>query len=324
MTHNNQPQHCMEEDEIDLRELFYTIKKNKTTVILITAIVTALALIYVTLKTPIYEATAMVEIGNYKANNDDGVAKVQLDDAEQLAKKLDYIYVDMQKHNDKKDAEIVSISSQKGSNVFVEISAEATSNAKAIEQINQVVAYIQESHKKILDEVKTRREYQIENINRSIKNITDQQMKLLDAEIVLIESKILEDEKSLKVLNKNLKRLKSKNPVLASLELKEKRDLSGSILELKMKLLAIKNTKAQLATNKIINLQEKKALLVAMLEPYNYKNSTIVGSVITQDTPSKPKRGLVVVVAFITGLILSIFFVFFLEFLRGMREDEEK
>jgi len=37
---------------------------------------------------------------------------------------------------------------------------------------------------------------------------------------------------------------------------------------------------------------------------------------------SKPKRGLILVVSFITSIILGIFLVFFLEFIRGTKEEE--
>jgi len=37
---------------------------------------------------------------------------------------------------------------------------------------------------------------------------------------------------------------------------------------------------------------------------------------------SKPKRGLILVVSFITSIILGIFLVFFLEFIKGTKEEE--
>jgi len=36
---------------------------------------------------------------------------------------------------------------------------------------------------------------------------------------------------------------------------------------------------------------------------------------------AKPKRGLIVIVAFITSFILAIFLVFFIEFLKGSKEE---
>ena len=46
------------------------------------------------MKTPIYEARALVEIGNYKMHNNN---KVILDYASQLTKKLTILFVDMRK-----------------------------------------------------------------------------------------------------------------------------------------------------------------------------------------------------------------------------------
>ena len=40
------------------------------------------------------------------------------------------------------------------------------------------------------------------------------------------------------------------------------------------------------------------------------------------DAPIKPKKKLIVIVAFITGLMLSIFLAFFLEFIKGMKNDD--
>jgi len=59
-------QNLQNKDEIDLRELFNTIAKNKKIIFLVTFIITALAIIYAYSKTPIYEVKALIEIGSYK------------------------------------------------------------------------------------------------------------------------------------------------------------------------------------------------------------------------------------------------------------------
>ena len=49
-----------------------------------------------------------------------------------------------------------------------------------------------------------------------------------------------------------------------------------------------------------------------------------IGDISISNTPvNKPKKKLIVTVAFVTGLILSIFLVFFLEFI-GKKEEEDK
>ena len=69
MQTNTPEQNYYQEDEIDLKELFGVLWAKKTLIISITAIITIMAGIYAFNKTPIYEATALVEIGNYKNNN---------------------------------------------------------------------------------------------------------------------------------------------------------------------------------------------------------------------------------------------------------------
>ena len=48
----------------------------------------------------------------------------------------------------------------------------------------------------------------------------------------------------------------------------------------------------------------------------NLANTKLVGEYIINDFPIKPKKSLIIVVAFVTGFILSIFLVFFLHFVR--------
>ncbi|MCT7557678.1 GNVR domain-containing protein [Aliarcobacter butzleri] len=52
------------------------------------------------------------------------------------------------------------------------------------------------------------------------------------------------------------------------------------------------------------------------------KNSEFVGSILVNEHPIKPKKSLIVVVSFVTGFILSIFLVFFIEFIRTLKKEE--
>ena len=70
-------------------------------------------------------------------------------------------------------------------------------------------------------------------------------------------------------------------------------------------------------------LLESKDILEKSLLPHNYKNTEIVGNIMTNDYPTKPKKKLIVVVAFVTGFILSIFLVFFIEFIKNGKNEEE-
>ncbi len=314
----------MKEDEIDLRELFLTLSKRKKFIMIFTTIVTLLAMVYAFSKTPVYEEDAIVEIGNYLKpninNNKITYKKTALDNAVQLTKELNVIFVDMHKNDKDAPAKIASITVPKKQNDFIEIKAEAISNELATKKINEVITYIQTKHQKILDDVSKRRKFEIENIERKIQNIKNKETVLLDNKIKLQEDSLHNYAKQIKSIEKNFKVIKTKNPSLAALELMQKRDLLDFILKSNLQLIDLRNKKENLNTNIIWDLREKKNILASMLLPHNYKNSHIVGSILTNDYPIKPKKKLIVIVAFITGLILSVFLVFFLEFIKGFKE----
>ena len=82
------------------------------------------------------------------------------------------------------------------------------------------------------------------------------------------------------------------------------------------------NEKNNIEVIELEKLNEELKTLQVLMEPYNYKNTEIVGSVMTNDYPVKPKKSLIVTVAFVTGFIMSIFFVFFLEFIRNEKKHQ--
>jgi LPS O-antigen subunit length determinant protein (WzzB/FepE family) len=312
----------IQEDEIDLRELFRTIMDSKKLIILITSVITILAVIYAYTTTPLYEAKALVEIGNYKVNNNNNNnnstnIKILLNKPTQLSKRLNVIFIDIHKNDKDKKSEVISILVPKESKEFLEIKALAISNELAIKEINLVLSHIQEKDKTILLDVKNRRELKINNINSQISNIQEKQVELFDKNIKLQVEQLVKFKEQLNDIKQNIKWIQKKQPVLAALQLMGQSDLTRSILTLEMHIIELQNKKEKLTTMKINSLIEKRNLLQSMLLPHNYKTSKIVGKIITNDYSIKPKKKLIVIVAFITGLILSIFLVFFLSFLRN-------
>jgi len=53
----------IQEDEIDLKELFRTILKYKKFILIFTFSITILSIIFVYMKTPIYEVKSNIQIG---------------------------------------------------------------------------------------------------------------------------------------------------------------------------------------------------------------------------------------------------------------------
>jgi uncharacterized protein involved in exopolysaccharide biosynthesis len=57
-------------------------------------------------------------------------------------------------------------------------------------------------------------------------------------------------------------------------------------------------------------------MLELSLSGNSIKKTEVIGDVMVSSYPVKPKKRLIVMVAFVTGLILSIFSVFFYNFVR--------
>ena len=321
MSQNMSEQNYYQEDEIDLKELFKILWSKKILIISLTSVITLLAGIYAFNKTPIYEATALVEIGNYKLHNNNNNNKAILDSTADLSKKLNLLFIDMLKNEKDRKVEISSISVPKKSSNFIEIKAEAISNEIASREILRVVDYIKNKHQKILNDVKNRRELEIKNINTKIDNIKSKEIKLLSEKIDIQQANLNDYKLQLNTIGKNIKDIENSNPALTALKLMEKRDLSSFILELNLQLMDMRNQKDELETTSINQLLEKKQLVESMMLPHNYKNSEVIGRVITNDHPIKPKKKLVVAVAFIAGFILSIFLVFIMN---AFRKEDDK
>ena len=319
-------QKVYKEEVIDVRDLFKIIAKGKIKILLITSLITILALLYAFLKTPIYEAQALVEIGSYKTNNNIKI----IDNASSLSKRLNVLYIDMYKNKKDLPSRIVSIQPSKEQTKeqtkeqkrFLDIKSEGISNDEVVSSIRKVLKYIQKTHKMILDDAKRRREFEIATLQRKLESINTNQLPRLESKKKLFQQALKDYKKSIAGIDRDLKKIKQKDTALTALKLMEKQDILNSILDIDSQLLDLKAKKENLQTIEIASLKEKITALKSMLLPYNYKNSEIVGKIITDDYPFKPKKKLIVIVAFITGLMLSIFIVFFLEFLSGFREKE--
>lgn len=353
MQENQIAERRYEEDEIDLRELFKTIWRNKFKILGITTVVTTLAIVYTLVKTPIFEAKAIVEIGSYKDIKND---QKLLDNSEKLSQELNILYIDILKNVKDREAWIESISTLKKQKNFIKVTSQAVDNDKTINTLNEVVGYIIKKHSKYIDEVLNEKTIELKNIDREIELLKSNSLVSINEDIKYIKSvkivsleeklsiskqKLEELKKQLKITQINISKTQSKNPSLTALNVMEKRSLETEISNLKLNLVDLSSgistiqdktlprllrSKSKLIDIDLKMLEEKRHLLEQSLLPHNYKNSKIIGNIILNDHPVKPKKTLIVVVAFVTGFILSIFLVFFLEFIKGFNvrynEDE--
>jgi LPS O-antigen subunit length determinant protein (WzzB/FepE family) len=260
MQQNTPEQNYYQEDEIDLKELFKILWLKKNLIISITAIITIMAGVYAFNKTPIYEGTALVEIGNYKNNNNNNNNNnnVLVDSVPELVKKLNLLFIDLLKNEKDRKATITSISTTKGVTGFLDIKSQSTSNELVVNEVNKVVSYIQNKHQTIMDDVKNRRKLEIKNIQTRIDNIKNKEIKLLMQKINAQQNNLDNYRVQLNKMITNIEDISKTDPALTALKLMEKRDISTFVAELNLQLMDMRDKKDTLETTTISELVEKK------------------------------------------------------------------
>lgn len=317
---NNTNNYAVQEDEIDLRELFKTLVKHKVKIVLITLVVTIGAIVYALMVPKTYEAKAILRIGEYKiATSND---KVVVSDANELSKELEIIYIEILKNENDKEAKTEKIQVLKNQKNFLEITTNGYSNKEAEVELQKVIDYVQQKHKKILDDVKYLNETKAKQIKGKLMLLKTKTLPALQEKISRYKEDLAVYEANFLDVQSNLKKIKDLNPTLATIQINEQRYLADIIIKIKDSLESFEDQKNNIEVIEIEKLEEELKALKVLMEPYNYKNTEVVGAIMTNDYPIKPKKSLIVVVAFVTGLILSIFFVFLLEFIRNEKEQQ--
>ncbi len=359
---------CIEEDEIDLVELLRTLKRRRKIIYKVTALITLLAIIYVFVKTPLYEVKANVRIGF--------IGKDLIANPSTVAKTLQAVFHTNENSFKSKELKVfgayvgsIKHNARKTKN-FIEIVTYGLDNNKSIAKTQEVVSFLQKEYQPKIDQYILNTKNEIERLKIQKKNILEitipnlkteikliQQQKIpmvqkkiefyknyklkeIDDKIKLYQQKLQEYNQALKMLYSEFNKSDDTKVMIASIQMVNYQNLILNLqdkikaLELqkvqinqetipnllnqqeKIKLVQIKKINDQILAqkNKITEIDNKIKVLQYNISPANIQNSKVVGGYITKDHPAKPKRKLIIVVAFITGLILSIFLVFLIEF----------
>lgn len=275
----------IEEDKIDIRELYSVLKRRKKLIWSVTALLTLLALVYVFVAKPVYQVKTMIEVGQIDAKPIDNVNDIQ--------QKLSYEYQVDLKEKEIELPRVQSISVPKGSESILSMNIHGYSNDEAVKYIQTVIEKIETDYKKKTDAY------------------TDSQKTLIQ----LIQEDIKENSTSLEQMKEAMNTYSQKIISLTS----EDAALAG-IYALQI---GQKQTELQELKKYISKLKNKEQELKLSITPFMMKSTHIVGEIETLDKPIKPKKALIVIVAFITGLMLSIFLAFFLEFISSAKKEED-
>ncbi|TLP37793.1 Wzz/FepE/Etk N-terminal domain-containing protein [Arcobacter arenosus] len=148
----------------------------------------------------------------------------------------------------------------------------------------------------------------IENLRKERENLLNIDIKELE---VKRENLLNIDIKELEIKRKNLLNIDVKD-----LELQKENYKNDNIRKLEIDLNINIPKKIEDLKNSI-NLEKLK------LTNSSVKNSEIVGDIQINDYPIKPKKKSIVIVAFVTGFILSIFLVFFIQFIKSFKKEDD-
>ena len=259
-----------QEDQIDLRKSFNMLWLKKNIIISITAAITILTGIYVFTKAPVYEATAMIEVGHYKKYNQ----VILVETVPVLVEKLNILFVDSVKNNKNKESSITSILGLDEVPGLFNIISEAPSNELAIDEINTMIDYLESDA----------------NITfQNVKNDSFNKLETIDMQLDLIrkrQARVLSDEET----------------IVGSMRILEMID-------------------GDLGVSVIMTLIQAKKEIILSLKDHNFVTTKIIGEIITNDNPVRPKKIFITLLAFIVGFIFSIFLV---KIIDAFRREENK
>ncbi len=278
----NEANHVKYEDEIDLKELWQTLVKAKKMIVMITVSVTFIAGVYAFMKTPIYEAKAVLEIGSYTNTN-----WVELPST--LLKRTEISYI-LNKDTSNL-AWLDKISFVKGTQNLLEMSVLGVSKEAVASHLKSIEASIRLRHEQLMDAY-------LDSVKAKIGNLNAQKEELS-----------AEKERLAKELDKKSERIEQiikENPAVAAVYSIELNSHAAELTALKSSIYAINNQLNDLTLS---------------ISPKNLKMTEFIDKMSVNQTPVKPKKSLIVSVAFVTGLMCSIFLAFFLEFI-GKKDDE--
>jgi len=147
---------------------------------------------------------------------------------------------------------------------------------------NEALAYLN----KILDSINKEEDKKISFYKEGIKS-----------QIKILETQIIEMDQQVNTLQNQLKT--TKDPLIFQTLLSNIKDYKIKTLEYKLKITELNSH----------------------LSPLRIVKTDTIGKVLTYKNPKKPNKRMIITVAFITGIFVSIFLIFFMDFVKSFKEE---
>lgn len=136
--------HLIQDDEIDLLELWRVLVKHKMTIVVVAVITTLCAAIYVLITKPTYKGEVLIEVGEAIFNSEPINDKPTF--IEPIEKKEDLQWVIEQAFNTNPKEEKINIDFPKGSGKLIRVGYEHTDKKIIHQKLEEVAAFILSRH----------------------------------------------------------------------------------------------------------------------------------------------------------------------------------
>ena len=267
----------IQDDNIDIKALWTILSGRKSLIALTTLLFTVAAFLYTVLSKPIYEVRTVIEVAQIAGKN--------IQDIHDSQHKLEFVYIPSSQ-TEKEYPLIKEITIPKKTNSLLLITAQGYDNSSAVNKLQEVIKVFQGTQNKKINNYLSLQNSRITTVEQDL-NITRHSINTITKKIMKYETKLYDIEKS--------------NAALAAIYAIELGKMQTEV-----------NT---LRTSKS-ELTKRKNDLLYSITPMNIKETVQIGKIEQLDHPIKPRKLLIVIIAFITGLFMAIFIAFFLAFIK--------
>ena len=293
----------MNENKIDLIEVIIKIYNKRLFIITFVGFFTLLATIYSYIKTPVYEARAMVKLGSYfqytqkrfvnklinnelKVNN---IAESFIEDNKVIIEKIKLKYINKEFNNGK----ITYISQHNKIKEYIYIRAQSESSIGAKETIRMMISQVSKEFNTIPNDLL---DIKIEKSNSLLKQIN------------LVNQSILSLNKSKEIITNIIKNKKIS-------KIKKNDNL---INEYHLSLLNERYYDSKIALNE---LEENKMYIDREIEELKNRNIKLVDGITVNNNPVKPNKFKIILMSMIASLFLSLFLLPFLNIIKTRNSE---
>ena len=242
----------IEEDKIDLRELFAVLKRRKKMIWAVTALLTLLALVYVFVAKPVYEVKVAIELAQ--------IDKKPVQDTIDLKQKVEIVFEVNVKGKKIEFPLVSSVSLPKKTKNIMVIQAQGYDNDTAKQKLQEVTSFIMSIQDKELS---------------SFTNIQQKRLTLIEEDIIRNKQINIEIKKDITNYKEKLLNISKQDAALAGIYAIE---------------IGKKQTELNDAISKIYELKNKKNDLELSISPLKIQKAATIGKIEVLDKPIKPKK----------------------------------